>query len=118
MGNFLEEIQYAARFVFLFTTRKRARHEVSVLQVIIHFHHRHPYKYSPNCFCHLYRTVLKNRTIIVCFPVSYTSELQKPMLHVNVLVPSSSYLSQKQANKEISLAVIICQLTVVYTTKS
>lgn len=50
--------------------------------------------------------------------VIYVLELLKLMLHVDVLVPSSSHLSQKQSHKEISLAVIICQLTVVYTTKS
>lgn len=50
--------------------------------------------------------------------VIYVSALQKLMLHVNILVPSSSHLSQKQSNKEIPLAIIICQLTVVYTTKS
>ena len=40
------------------------------------------------------------------------------MLNAEVLVPLSSYLAQKQSNQEISLAVVICQLTVVYTTQS
>lgn len=40
------------------------------------------------------------------------------MLNAEVLVPLSSYLTQKQSNQEISLAVVICQLTVVYTTQS
>ena len=100
--------------VFLFIKRKRA-HEVSILKVIIHFHRRHPYKYLPsNSFCHLSRP--NHYCLLSC--TLFMFQNYKTYIICQCPIPSSSHLSQKQANKEISLAVIICQLTVVHTTKS